>query len=171
MHRTKQRTTVGYFAAFITLGLTTASLGPSLPSLAENTSTLISQISYLFTARSGGYLIGSWLGGRTYDRQEGHNVLVGMLFVIAITLALIPILSNLWVLLFILTIVGFIIAMAAYRIRRRNRRRNTLYAPEEYNEEGEERRIRRSITRTPDANKLRARTRGRGPMLMYDEDE
>ncbi len=107
MHRTKQRTTVGYFAAFITLGLTTASLGPSLPSLAENTSTLISQISYLFTARSGGYLIGSWLGGRTYDRQEGHNVLVGMLFVIAITLALIPILSNLWVLLFILTIVGF----------------------------------------------------------------
>ena len=50
--------------------------------------------------------------------------------------------SLLLILLLILTIVGFIIAMAAYRIRRRNRRRNTLYAPEEYNEEGEERRIR-----------------------------
>ena len=104
---TKRRTTSGYFAAFITLGLTTASLGPSLPSLAVNTGTLISQISYLFTARSGGYLIGSWLGGRTYDRSDGHRVLVLMLSAIAITLALIPIITNLWALIFILMIVGF----------------------------------------------------------------
>lgn len=106
-HRIKQRATAGYFAAFITLGLTTASLGPSLPSLAENTSTLISQISYLFTARSGGYLIGSWLGGRTYDRRAGHQVLAIMLLAIAITLASIPMLTNLWVLIFVLMIVGF----------------------------------------------------------------
>jgi len=106
-HHTKQRTTAGYFAAFITLGLTTASLGPSLPSLAENTNTLISQISVLFTARSGGYLIGSWLGGRTYDRQPGHHIMAVMLMAIAVTLALIPTLSNLWVLLVVLMIVGF----------------------------------------------------------------
>ncbi len=107
VQRRKRRTTAGYFAAFITLGLTTASLGPSLPSLANNTGALISQVSYLFTARSGGYLVGSWLGGRTYDRREGHHVLVVMLFAIAVTLALIPTLSKLWVLMLILILVGF----------------------------------------------------------------
>ncbi len=105
--RTKQHTTIGYFAAFTILGLTTASLGPSLPSLAENTNTLISQISYLFTARSGGYLIGSWMGGRTYDRRPGHHVLVLMLLAIAIALGSIPTLSQLWVLMVVLMIVGF----------------------------------------------------------------
>lgn len=99
--------TAGYFAAFIALGLTTASLGPSLPSLAANTGALISQISYLFTARSAGYLIGSWLGGYTYDRRDGHRILAVMLSAIAITLALIPMITNLWALIFILIIVGF----------------------------------------------------------------
>ncbi len=106
MNRRKQWTTAGYFAAFVALGLTTASLGPSLPYLAENTNTLISQISYLFTARSGGYLIGSWLGGRAYDRLPGHRVLVVMLVSIAVTLALIPVLTNIWVLALVLMIVG-----------------------------------------------------------------
>jgi len=105
--RNKHLTTAGYFAAFITLGLTTASLGPSLPSLAENTNTLISQISYLFTARSGGYLIGSWLGGRSYDRRPGHHLLAAMLVAMAISLALIPTLSQLWVSILILMVVGF----------------------------------------------------------------
>lgn len=104
--RRKQWTTAGYFATFITLGLTTASLGPSLPYLAENTNTLISQISYLFTARSGGYLIGSWMGGRAYDRRPGHQILVVMLLSIAITLVLIPVLSNIWLLVLVLVVVG-----------------------------------------------------------------
>jgi len=104
--RNKRLTTVGYFAAFIILGLTTASLGPSLPSLAENTNALFNQISYLFTARSGGYLIGSWLGGRAYDRRPGHRILAVMLMTIAIALALVPNISQLWLLMLILLIIG-----------------------------------------------------------------
>ena len=64
--------TASYYAAFVALGLVTASLGPTLPGLAENTGTLLSEISYLFTTRSMGYLIGSFLGGRLYDRIKGH---------------------------------------------------------------------------------------------------
>ena len=44
--------TVGYYAAFIALGLVTASLGPTLPGLAENTRSQLGEISFLFTTRS-----------------------------------------------------------------------------------------------------------------------
>ena len=56
--------TAAYYATFIGLGLTSASLGPTLPGLAEQTRTNIGEISFLFTARSLGYLLGSLRGGR-----------------------------------------------------------------------------------------------------------
>jgi len=64
--------TLGYYAAFIALGLVSASLGPTLPGLANNTGSQLSHISLLFVARSSGYLAGSLLGGRLYDRITGH---------------------------------------------------------------------------------------------------
>lgn len=79
--------------------------------------------------------------------------------------------SLLLIFLLILSAVGFLIATAAYRLRRRNRKRTMLYAPEEFDEEGNELRIRRSITHTPRSNELRYRSRQRSSMLMYDDDE
>jgi len=98
---------VGYYVAFIALGLTTASLGPTLPGLAENTASTLQQISYLFTTRSLGYLIGSYVGGFVYDRKiPGHYIMSVMLLLMGVLLALAPTVSLLWVLSALLLLLG-----------------------------------------------------------------
>ena len=98
--------TIGYYVAFIALGLTSASLGPTLPGLAEHTRTNLAQISILFTARSIGYLLGSLQGGRYYDRKAGHPVFTIMLLIMAATMAIAPTISLLCVLFLVLLILG-----------------------------------------------------------------
>jgi len=88
--------TVGYYAAFVALGLITASLGPTLPGLAENTRSQLGEISFLFTTRSLGYLLGSVLGGRLYDRVQGHPLMA----------TLVPLIPLLWLLAVVLLILG-----------------------------------------------------------------
>jgi FHS family Na+ dependent glucose MFS transporter 1 len=100
--------TAAYYLAFVALGLTSASLGPTLPDLAENTRTHLREISFLFTARSLGYLIGSFFGGRLYDRQPGHPLMALMLIGMALALAFIPTVSLLWVLTGILLFLGMV---------------------------------------------------------------
>lgn len=83
-----------------------AILGPSLPRLAENTGSTISQISILFTASSGGYFLGSVLGGRLYDRYAGHPILAMILGVMILGIALIPFMPLLWILAAVLFFLG-----------------------------------------------------------------
>jgi|PlaIllAssembly_1097288.scaffolds.fasta_scaffold26913_2 FHS family Na+ dependent glucose MFS transporter 1 len=90
--------TLGYYAAFIALGLVSASLGPTLPGLANNTGSQLSHISLLFVARSSGYLAGSLLGGRLYDRITGHPVMSGSLLLMAAMMGTAPLLTRLGVL-------------------------------------------------------------------------
>lgn len=98
--------TIGYYASFVALGLVSASLGPTLNGLAENTSSTLSQISYLFLARSSGYLLGSILAGRVYDRMAGHPLMVLAMCVMAAMMVTAPLLSILGVLILILFILG-----------------------------------------------------------------
>jgi FHS family Na+ dependent glucose MFS transporter 1 len=98
--------TIGYCAAFIALGLATAALGPTLPDLANNTRATLSQISYGFTATALGYLLGSFLGGRLYDRRPGNPLMGTMLLLIALSMALIPLIRELWVLIGLLLLLG-----------------------------------------------------------------
>jgi FHS family Na+ dependent glucose MFS transporter 1 len=98
--------TVGYYAAFVALGLVTASLGPTLPGLAENTRSQLGEISFLFTTRSLGYLLGSVLGGRLYDRRRGHPLMAAVLFVMAAMATLVPLIPLLWLLAVVLLILG-----------------------------------------------------------------
>jgi MFS transporter, FHS family, Na+ dependent glucose transporter 1 len=100
--------TAAYYLAFIALGLTSASLGPTLPGLAENTKTHLREISFLFTARSLGYLIGSFFGGRLYDHRAGHPVMGVMLIGMVLALALIPTASLLWTLIGVLLFLGIV---------------------------------------------------------------
>ncbi|MCL5995095.1 MAG: MFS transporter [Chloroflexi bacterium] len=100
--------TVVYYVAFIALGLCSASFGPTLPGLAEHTRTRLSEISFLFTARSTGYLLGTLLGGRLYDRVRGHPVMAVALFFMVLLLAVTPVLPLLW----LLTLVLFPLGMA-----------------------------------------------------------
>src|SRR4029079_13862880 len=60
--------TISYFLSFVALGLAIAALGPTLPGLAEQTHVPLDQISFLFTVRSFGFLLGSLASGRFFDR-------------------------------------------------------------------------------------------------------
>jgi len=102
----KRKQTIGYFASFISLGMATASLGPALPYLAQNTGSLIGEISILFTTKSGGYLLGSVIGGRLYDRLPGHVVAFVAILGIAAAMLFTPIIPLLWVLASILFVIG-----------------------------------------------------------------
>lgn len=98
--------TIGYYAAFIILGLISAILGPTLPGLAEKTGVLLREISFLFSARSLGYLCGSLFAGQLYDRFPGHRVMALALGLIAVVLALTPLIPLLWLLIAITFILG-----------------------------------------------------------------
>ncbi len=98
--------TASYYAAFVALGLVVASLGPTLPGLADHTKTLLSEISFLFTARSLGYLLGSFQGGRFYDRVSGHSVMAVGIIIMASMMILAPLMPLLWLLTVVLLMLG-----------------------------------------------------------------
>ncbi|MCC6745589.1 MAG: MFS transporter [Acidobacteria bacterium] len=79
-----------YYAAFVGLGLTGAALGPTLPSLAEQTHSALADVAILFTVESLGYMLGTIVAGRLVDRVQGHPVLVAVLAWMAGALALVP---------------------------------------------------------------------------------
>lgn len=91
--------TTAYYLAFIILGLATAVEGPSLPTLAKHTSTTLDQISLIFVVGAFGYLLGSIIGGRAYDRLPGHRFISGTLFLLIFVAILFPLASTLWLLL------------------------------------------------------------------------
>lgn len=98
--------TGGYFVAFGMLGLVTASLGPTLPGLAENTGTTPGEIGFLFLGRAGGYMLGSMLGGWLYDRLPGNPVIAVMLLSLSALMLLVPLSSWLVILTLLLFVVG-----------------------------------------------------------------
>jgi len=99
--------TTAYYLSFIILGLTTAASGPSLIKLAEHTSSGLDQISLIFVYGSFGYLVGSFLGGRAYDRVSGHKLMAITLLITGIASAVMPIARSLQVLLFAMFMSGF----------------------------------------------------------------
>jgi MFS transporter, FHS family, Na+ dependent glucose transporter 1 len=99
-------TTIGYYAAFIALGLSMSAVGPTLTNLATNTGTILAEISILFLAKSLGYLVGTFLGGRLSDRLPGNPLMFAALMVMAGMLALTPLIPILWVLTGVLLVLG-----------------------------------------------------------------
>jgi MFS transporter, FHS family, Na+ dependent glucose transporter 1 len=90
MMNQKYSTTALYYVAFVLLGLTVAAEGPTLLKLAEHTSSALDQISSLFLFSSFGYLIGSFIGGRIYDRIPGHRFMAGILLFLGFMVSLVP---------------------------------------------------------------------------------
>jgi FHS family Na+ dependent glucose MFS transporter 1 len=99
-------TTAAYYTAFIGLGLTSAAGGPALPFLAGHTGSRFDQISLIFVTGSFGYLLGSLLGGRAYDRFPGNRIMAAMLVVIAAMCILTPIIPVFWLLAAVLFLLG-----------------------------------------------------------------
>jgi MFS transporter, FHS family, Na+ dependent glucose transporter 1 len=98
--------TLAYYAAFIGLGMVTASLGPTLTGLAAQTGSPLNAISALFTFRALGYLLGSFVGGRLYDRYPGHPIIAGMLAVMMVTMLAAPVIPSLWLLAAVILVLG-----------------------------------------------------------------
>lgn len=98
--------TLTYFAVFVALGLGGVTLGPTLQGLAAHTGSTLSQISIVFSARSFGYMVGSFLAGRLYDRRPGHPVIAAVLVIMSITLVLAPLMPLLPLLVAVLLIMG-----------------------------------------------------------------
>ena len=107
-NKLRKNQTIGYYTSFISLGMATATLGPALPYLAQNTGSLIAEVSILFSTKAAGYLLGSVVGGRLYDRLPGHVVAMAAILGIAGTLALTPIIPLLWVLAVVLFVLGMV---------------------------------------------------------------
>lgn len=98
--------TAGYFSAFFILGSVIASLGPTLPELADQVSREPGSLGYLFSIRSLGYLSGSLLGGYLYEKTRGHLVLGAGLIILALALAAVPLNPLLILLVILLYIAG-----------------------------------------------------------------
>ncbi|MBN2552453.1 MAG: MFS transporter [Spirochaetales bacterium] len=95
-----------YFLAYIVLGMTTATLGPSLPYLAENVGTSLKGISSLFIAHRLGYMAGSFGGGRLYDRVRGNRLMAAVLLIMVAGMLTVPVVPILAVLIAILFLLG-----------------------------------------------------------------
>jgi FHS family Na+ dependent glucose MFS transporter 1 len=104
--RTPYIATIAYYLSFIILGLTTAASGPSLLKLTEHTSSTLDRISLIFVFGSLGYLIGSFLGGRAFDRLSGHKLMALTMLIVSIASVLIPISRSLEILLFAMFLSG-----------------------------------------------------------------
>jgi FHS family Na+ dependent glucose MFS transporter 1 len=102
----KYITTTAYYLAFILLGLTVAAEGPTLLKLAEHTSSALDQISSLFLFSSLGYLVGSFIGGRIYDRVPGHRFMAGVLVCLGIIIVFVPLATTRWALFAIVLVLG-----------------------------------------------------------------
>lgn len=101
------RRTLGYYSLFICLGLSTAVIGPTLPSLAVQTHTRLGSMGLMFLFGSAGYSLGTIVGGRVLDRVRGHPVLGIAQLCAGASIFFIPIAQWFWLLLAIVTMKGF----------------------------------------------------------------
>src|SRR3974377_571422 len=98
------RSTLMYYMLFVCLGLSIGLVGPTLPSLADQTQTRVGQLGALFLAGAFGGLLGTLLGGRMFDRVGGHPAMGIAQLISAALIALYPVIPNAWIL--IVVVVG-----------------------------------------------------------------
>ena len=95
-----------YFLSFITLGLSSATLGPMVPKIAESIGSTISAVSFLISVKSLGYFIGTFRGGKLFDRLPGHRILVICFFLAVLLMLLVPVMPSVVYLAFIILLIG-----------------------------------------------------------------
>jgi MFS transporter, FHS family, Na+ dependent glucose transporter 1 len=100
--------TAGYYLAFILLGVTVGAEGPTLLKLAEHTHSEINQISWIFFFGALGYLTGSYIGGRLYDRVQGHQLMTIVLLALGIGAIFVPLATSRALLFVIVLVLGLV---------------------------------------------------------------
>jgi len=101
------RRTLGYYTLYICLGLGTAILGPTLPSLAAQTHAPLANMGLIFLLGSAGYSLGTLVSGRVFDRVRGHPVLGVAELTVAALFFLIPSIPWFWLLMGMIICKGF----------------------------------------------------------------
>ncbi|XP_054871645.1 sodium-dependent glucose transporter 1 isoform X2 [Amphiprion ocellaris] len=82
--------TLALCGSFLGLGMSISVLGPTFHDLAVNVKKDISNISYIFVGRSGGYIGGSLLGGLLFDCVNPHLLLGSSMLITAFGMCAIP---------------------------------------------------------------------------------
>lgn len=82
--------TAAYFGGHIVLGIVSASLGPTIASLGARVGQTAGALGFLFSARAIGYLLGSLVSGKAYDKTAGHPILSAMVASLVALLLLVP---------------------------------------------------------------------------------
>ncbi len=95
-----------YFATFFVVGISLSILGPALSELRDRTGAGIDDIGVLFVGLSGGYLVGSVVGGRAFDKVDGHRLFAAALVTMGSAFFPISVVTNLLGLFLLFTIVG-----------------------------------------------------------------
>lgn len=95
-----------YWCSFLAVGLSLSILGPALSELRDTAGVDIGSIGVLFVGQSAGYVAGSFVGGRLFDRHVGHRVFAGSLLLVAAGVAVVPALTSLWSLFVAFVLVG-----------------------------------------------------------------
>lgn len=74
------------YAAFIATGLSAGLLGPTLVGLARQTNSSFAEIGFVFSVHSLGYIVGSTVFGRLFDKVGGHRIFAAMIGGLSIAL-------------------------------------------------------------------------------------
>jgi MFS transporter, FHS family, Na+ dependent glucose transporter 1 len=98
--------TLVYFAGLASFGILVASWGPVLPFIAEKTGTNLGDMGLVITARAIGVFTFSMFGAHLFDRLPGHRLLGGAMLLIAAVFALVPLVSEFWLLLVMIFVMG-----------------------------------------------------------------
>lgn len=83
-----------------------AILGPTLIELSCHTCTKLEQMSYAFTSRSFGYLLGSIIGGWLFDKYNGHVVLSMSCIWGALMMLVLPFVTSIYGLVIVTGLLG-----------------------------------------------------------------
>lgn len=95
-----------YLTSFLIVGLSITFIGPALSELRERSGSDIGGIGVLFVGQSIGYIFGSVLGGRLYDRFTGHRIFGAALLTIGAGMALLPVWSSIPALFAVFVLMG-----------------------------------------------------------------
>ncbi|XP_035210516.1 major facilitator superfamily domain-containing protein 4A-like [Stegodyphus dumicola] len=94
-------------AVFWSFGMCVAFLGPVLFDLGCKTDTVFATMSWVFFSQSLFVLLGSAIGGILVQRISHYALLVLSITMMCITMAIIPFCKVLWILAFVLAVMGF----------------------------------------------------------------
>jgi FHS family Na+ dependent glucose MFS transporter 1 len=109
--RAKLRVAMAFYAAILFEGMMLAIPGPTLDSLAEQSSSSLGEIGLLFTGNGLGFVTGALLAGRLYSRLKGSYLMAGSVTAMGLLALTIPWLGSLTAIVGVFVLIGFSIGM------------------------------------------------------------